>query len=393
MKTYCKNIDPTDPAQIKPFVELCLAGKYGRRDFQAFLAEYCDLTLEQIAAAARGGDLAALEPAVWAIASDVAGRIKRHTLGLAPIRYFYRRDKSNNKLRLIGCESPLHQVMDYVAVYCLMPLFEAKIGRYQCASIPGRGQIYGKRAIERFVRRDNKGTKSKYFAKLDVRHCYESLTKRAVMRRLERDIHKNKPLLWFVGALLDMFKHGFSIGSFLSQYLCNYMLSYAYHYATEQLFKLRRHRDGTSSRVRLTTFVLFYMDDMLLTGSSRKDLKTAVKRLCEYLRGMGLEIKSVWHIKELAREPIDMMGYVIRRDRTTIRARIFLRARRQFMRAWRWVSAGGYITIETARRLVSYRGYFRHSNSTRAEATLHIVEVSRVARAVISRATKKECAA
>lgn len=214
------------------------------------------------------------------------------------------------------------------------------------------------------------------------------------MRRLRRDVHKNTVLLWFVDALLSTFQHGFSIGSFLSQFLCNYMLSYAYHFATEQLYKIRKRRTGRAARVRLVGFVLFYMDDILFIGAAFKDVKKAARLFCTYLRDeLGLEIKPIWHVKALAKEPIDIMGFVIRRDRTTVRARIFVRARRQFLRAWAYLETGGYITIKAARRIISYRGYFSHTDSVGISAKLHIVEVSRAASNVISAAARAELAA
>lgn len=395
MKTYCKNIDITDPEQIEPFVALCFAGKTGRRNFQRLAMRYSDLTQGQIDEAVRKHDNGAFAPAIKGVAVEIAARICRRSLDLLPIRYYERADESNGKIRLIGVESTLQQCMDYVAVWALMPLFRAKIGRYQCASIPGRGQVDGKRAIERFIRRkDPHGTKSKYFVKMDVRHCYQNLTRRAVMRRLRRDVHKNPVLLWFVDALLSTFQHGFSIGSFLSQFLCNYMLSYAYHFATEQLYKIRKRRTGRAARVRLVGFVLFYMDDILFIGAAFKDVKKAARLFCAYLRDeLGLEIKPIWHVKALAKEPIDIMGFVIRRDRTTVRARIFVRARRQFLRAWAYLETGGYITIKAARRIISYRGYFSHTDSVGISAKLHIVEVSRAASNVISAAARAELAA
>lgn len=179
MKTYCKDIDITDPEQIEPFVALCFAGKTGRRNFQRLAMRYSDLTQGQIDEAVRKHDNGAFAPAIKGVAVEIAARIRRRSLDLLPIRYYERADESNGKIRLIGVESTLQQCMDYVAVWALMPLFRAKIGRYQCASIPGRGQVDGKRAIERFIRRkDPHGTKSKYFVKMDVRHCYQNLTRR-----------------------------------------------------------------------------------------------------------------------------------------------------------------------------------------------------------------------
>lgn len=137
-----------------------------------------------------------------------------------------------------------------------------------------------------------------------------------------------------------------------------------------------------------------YMDDILFIGAAFKDVKKAARLFCAYLRDeLGLEIKPIWHVKALAKEPIDIMGFVIRRDRTTVRARIFVRARRQFLRAWAYLETGGYITIKAARRIISYRGYFSHTDSVGISAKLHIVEVSRAASNVISAAARAELAA
>lgn len=75
------------------------------------------------------------------------------------------------------------------------------------------------------------------------------------------------------------------------------MLSYAYHFATEQLYKIRKRRTGKAARVRLVGFVLFYMDDILFIGAAFKDVKKAARLFCAYLRDeLGLEIKPIWHV-------------------------------------------------------------------------------------------------
>ena len=142
------------------------------------------------------------------------------------------------------------------------------------------------------------------------------------------------------------------------------------------------------------TAIATFMDDILFIGAAFKDVKKAARLFCAYLREeLGLEIKPIWHVKALAKEPIDIMGFVIRRDRTTVRARIFVRARRQFLRAWAYLETGGYITIKAARRIISYRGYFSHTDSVGISAKLHIVEVSRAASNVISAAARAELVA
>lgn len=58
-----------------------------------------------------------------------------------------------------------------------------------------------------------------------------------------------------------------------------------------------------------------------------------------------------------------MAGYVMHRTYTTIRPRIFLRARRQYIRAKADVSRNGYVPVWRSYKLVSYNGYFDWTKS------------------------------
>lgn len=98
---------------------------------------------------------------------------------------------------------------------------------------------------------------------------------------------------------------GLNIGSYLSQWLANYYLSAAWHYAEGSLSAVRRsrRRQGEEIRRRLVTHVLFYADDILLIGRSKRDLTIAVKRLRGFLRDrLHLEIHSTWNVKHIGAE-------------------------------------------------------------------------------------------
>lgn len=134
-----------------------------------------------------------------------------------------------------------------------------KIGEYQVSSIPGRGAAYGKRAIERWLR-DGGG---KYAVKMDVRDFYGSIKRPVLMKWLHRHV-KNRQLLWLVGQLVYSAPEGIPIGSFLSQTLANIYLSDLYHLAMEGCTSKRgRHQ---------VAHAIFYMDDMLLLGSNKRQL-------------------------------------------------------------------------------------------------------------------------
>ena len=361
MRTYCKNVDITNPHVIRPWIDLCIAGKTSRSDFARLLRRYGDS---------------------YGIAVEITQRIKARRLALAPIRFFNRMDGMSGKMRELGVEEALQICMDYVAVNALMPLFRAKIGHYQCASIPGRGQVYGKKALEKWVNGDPEH--SKYYDQGDVRHCYKSMKAEMIERHLRRDV-KNETLIWFVMELVHTHINGLSIGSYLSQFLCNYCLSYAYHYASEQLYKVRR-----GVRVRLCYHVLFFQDDIILLGNDKRNLKMAMRRLDQYMRAeLGISLKPTHSVKEVTKEAIDMMGYVVHRGYTTIRARIFIRARRAFLRAAKVLQTGAHLSLRASYRVVSYRGFFVNSNTLEVRVMLHLFEITQAAKQTISYYAKK----
>lgn len=196
MRRYCKRVDIEDEGFCLSAVRDFLRGKSGRREVQALLGEY-------------GGE--------EELARSLAAEIRERRVTVAPIQYFNRIEPINGKHRIIGRETPKHQCFDYIAVNGLAEMLMAKIGDYQTASIPGRGQIFAKHAIEKWIREP----RARYFIKLDIRKFYPSIDQDVLRAMLARDV-KNEALLYLVGVLLDQFPHGLNIGSFLSQYLANY---------------------------------------------------------------------------------------------------------------------------------------------------------------------------
>lgn len=334
MRRYCKRVDIEDEGFCLVAVRDFLRGKSGRREVQALLDEY-------------GGE--------EELARSLAAEIRELRVTVAPIQYFNRIEPINGKHRIIGRETPKHQCFDYIAVNGLAEMLMAKIGDYQTASIPGRGQIFAKHAIEKWIREP----RAKYFIKLDIRKFYPSIDQDVLRAMLARDV-KNEALLYLVGVLLDQFPHGLNIGSFLSQYLANYYASRAYHYAQERLRKTRvNRRTGVVTDKRLVDHVLFYMDDILLMGHDKRDLKMAARRLSKFvIDELHVELKP-WKVCAVDREPLDMVGFVFYTYKTTIRPGIFLRARRAFMLAGR----SEVIPLPLARRCISYYGYLKHSCS------------------------------
>ena len=260
-----------------------------------------------------------------------------------------------------------------------MPLFHAKIGRWQTASIPGRGINDARKAIRKWVR--------------------------VLKTMLAHDVGDRR-LLRLVFTLVDQYRgdRGLNIGSYLSQWLANYYLSAAWHYAEGSLSAVRRsrRRQGEEIRRRLVTHVLFYADDILLIGRSKRDLTIAVKRLRGFLRDrLHLEIHSTWNVKHIGAEPIDMVGYTFRPGRTGVRPAIFLRAERAYARAAKRpmtmamvigrFAARAYArsarrNMAMARKCISYYGWLYHSDSVAFRRRHDIDRIFHQARHVVSAA-------
>ena len=391
MRRFCRNVDIKDTEFIKRCTRLWLDEKKGRNDVQRFLAHYAGLTYRAVHEAIECDDYWFLDGALDAIAADVSTRFQNRKLDLPPIQYKQRYDEHCQKWRTLGIQKPIHQIMDYVAVEGCKELFNAKIGPYQMASLPGRGQEKGVKVILKWLQVDEKHTRD--YVQADIHRCYPSIDHDCLKQLFSRDL-KNPDLFWLVCELIDTFPEGLSIGSYFSQYACNYYLSKAYHYASEQLYKVRKKRNGEVQRTRLVYHILFYMDDILLLGSAKKDVEKALEMLSEFLRTeMKLELKpnykagKVDYIGKDGKHHgsyIDMMGYRIYRDHVTVRRRSYKRIRRTLIRANVRLMYQGTIPLEMARRIISHAGKLEHSNSYHASQKYNLQKVKNVAEHIVS---------
>lgn len=392
MKRSCKNIDITDTETVYPWVLDCILRHKKRHDFRDMLIHIGKMLRCEYYDALHNHDTAAFSRAAYNIACEAVRRIAARQLNLRPVRIRQRVDKSSGKLRDIGDEEAMQQVLDHIAVGAAEQIWHRRIVYHQVSSMPGKGQVHGTQIIRKWIQQDNRAArwahvhkvkysrKCKYFVKLDIRKCYPSMRLEIFMQYFQRDCG-NDDLLWLWETLLQSHRvnghQGFMIGALPSQWACQYMLSFIYRFAMD-LHKMRRRKSQ-----QLVTHMLLYMDDMLLFGSSRRDLKSAVRKIIAYTKDkFGLIIKPNWHIQSIDDAPVDMMGYANHSTgKTTIRTRIFLRARRialRFLRRRR-------LNIQQAWRIASYKGYFIHSDSRKIIKKLRLTDLFAVAARTISR--------
>ena len=383
-KRYCKDIDISDRKLISRAVYSCLEGKYRRNDVLDLFSAESGLTRNQIYCIFYRYGKDSLKWIVEKIINSIQYELLNKDLHFPAIWYKTKIDPSSFKERKIGIQNIKQQIYDYVAVEGLQPIL-CRIGANQCASIKGKGCIYGVRKIRRWLR--NKSLK--YFAKTDIKKCYESIDRKMLMDFLRKKI-KNDLLLWLIETLISTFDKGLSIGSYLSQFLCNIYLSQLYHEISHMHRYRKKRKTGEKEYISLVKHQLFYMDDIMLMSTNSKDIHKAVKQLIKYAKDkLGLEIKVDWFvskidIKDSDTQFIDMMGYRIYRWHTTIRRRTFKRIRRTFLKVKKLIGTHKAIPILWARRVVSYWGQIINSNSNKINKKYNISKIVKICKKVVS---------
>lgn len=402
MKTYCKNFDITNRDLIRKATYNCLEKKYIRKDTLKLLRQYSNsnLTTKDIREMIKNNGKHSVYPYVENIIDGIRKELIERKIVLKPIVYKEKVDGSCLKIRTIGIQDVKQQIYDYVAIEGLQPMLK-RIGEYQYASIKGRGPIKGAQRIQRWLRNKN----IRYAGKADVKKCYENISRENMMKFLHKYV-KNDHLLWLINELLITFGSGLSIGSYLSQFLCNLYMSQLYHEISENMFRVRKHKNGINERINLVTHVLIYMDDILILGTNSKDLNKAMKLIIKFAKDeMGLEVKASWTVfktrlkdrktkdEKYEGQFIDMMGFRIYRWHTTIRRRVFIRIRKAYMRTLKCIKTHKTILVSLARKCLSYYGYIKHTDSFKFKKRYNVYEIVKCCKKVVSNESKIRCKA
>lgn len=363
MKRKCKNVDITDLDLIKDCIHRCLKKKKKTRtDIVRLFDTYGDIDN---------------------IALVLQKELMCKQLDLVPIWYRTIYDVGSQKARVIGIQDIKQQIYDYIAVAGLSELI-AGLGKYQCASLPDRGQIYGALAIHRWISEKHNGKyRINYVCKFDIRKYYESIPQDKIIAWLEKRV-KNEHLMWLIKTLIRTFKKGLSIGSYLSQYLGNLFLMDVYHKIQERSYRVRHKKNGTIQRVNLIYKTLFYMDDLFIAGSNSKDMMRAAEILEEEMRTKGLDLKDSWRCFKIGDDDfVDMMGFKIYRDHITIRRKTFRHIRRAVTKFRRNPNS-----VTNAKTLLSYKGLLEHSDSQKFLKSNNLFALFKKARKVVSKYDK-----
>ena len=319
---------------------------------------------------------------------------RREDVDITPPKIRSRPDGMTGKQRDIALLCMSHQLVEHTVFILLEPLFKAKLYPTQHASIPEHGQTRLKNQVNKYLRK--KSLNIKYACKTDMRHAYQSVKYKRVIKELKKDIPNATHIFKLLSFLGDIAPGGhLIIGGYLDAWLFNYMMSKVIKYA----YSLGKTRRGKF--IPYATRIVTFMDDMLILSSSYKSINFVIKKIKKFAYtelGMTLKIttgitKLLTIEEERARKKydgayrgcpvIDMAGFKIYRGHVAIRRRVFLRTRRQFLRAWRDFNTRGTFSIQRAKKLISYYGYVKQTNSQDFIEKYHVNEIMTVAKRIV----------
>ena len=264
------------------------------------------------------------------------------------------------KIRLIIKPDYVYeQILHHAIVQVLTPIFMRSMYIYSCGSLPGRGGLYGKRYLAKYIRENP--TKIKYVAKGDITKFFQTVNIELVKDKFRKIIHDEK-FLQVLFLVLDSniatyqgqeINMGLPIGYYLSQWIANWFLQ-DFDYFIKQKLKIKCY--------------IRYVDDFVLLSPNKKELHKALAAISEYLNNLDLRLKPNYQVFKLAYvdksgkergRPIDFMGYKFYRDRTILRRGIMLRAVRKALKISKKTNLNWYECTQ----LLCYLGWFKYTDT------------------------------
>jgi hypothetical protein len=255
-------------------------------------------------------------------------------------------DSRSKKYRQI-CSLPFYpdQIIFWCVINTIKPVLMHGMYEWCCGSIPGRGIKCGYRAVRRWLDCDWKNTK--YCLKLDIHHFYQSIPHDKLMMAFQHKI-KDRKMLWLIKTIVDSLADGLPIGNYTSQWFANFYLEPLDHYIKQELHIKRYVR---------------YVDDMVLFSHSKKQLHKALKAINEYLKGMGLTLKSNYQIFPTKSRPVDFLGFQFHHGYIKLRNSNFLRLYRRYRKIRKMLKRHKTVSPKLAMGFISQCGELKHCNA------------------------------
>ena len=232
-------------------------------------------------------------------------------------------EPSAKKDRIIYPPHNEEHVLHHLICQELEPMFMRGMYEFCVASVPGRGDSYGRKYMKRWVKRNKK----LYVLKLDIHHFFDSIDRKILFDKLSERINDERflaiirKILWYDG---NKNGKGIPIGFYTSQWFANFYLQDFDYFIKQELHALHYMR---------------YMDDIVILDTNKRKLWRIYLEVKSYLENrLHLKLNGNRQLfrfsypdksgKEKGRA-IDFMGYVFHYNRATLRKRTLFRVRQK----------------------------------------------------------------
>ena len=234
------------------------------------------------------------------------------------------------------------QYIHHTLIQVLQPVMMKGMDNFCCGSIRDRGTAHARKAIQKWMKNDIKGTK--YCLCADIRHFYDSLKPEVVTDRMKQLIKDHRVL----DLIERINQNGISIGAYTSQWFANTTL--------QPLDRLIRESGYCKHYVR-------YMDNLTIFGSNKRKLRYLREDIQKWLNEHGLELKGDWQIFPVKKRMPMAVGFRYGCGYTLIRKHNLFRIKRTVNEYWKFKAKGEDMTFEFAAGLLSRLGQLMHCNN------------------------------
>ena len=217
------------------------------------------------------------------------------------------------KERVICAASFEERVVHHAIMNVCHRYFERHLIHDTYATRKGKGIYAAMEKAQKGMRKYN------YVAKLDVRKYFDSISHSVLKIKLAR-LFKDKELLNLLYGIIDSYSvkedTGIPIGNLTSQYFANFYLSFLDHYAKENL--------------KIPVYVR-YMDDILLFGCDKNEVKNKVVMVKRYIaEELRLELKP--EVLLHTNSGVSFLGYSIYKNKILLSRRSKIRFKKKMIK-------------------------------------------------------------
>jgi len=206
-----------------------------------------------------------------------------YSYGPKPLVHFVLRDP---KTRKISKSDFRDRIIHHALINVIGQIFEKQFIYDSCANQIGKGNLFAIKRFEKFQRKTtNNLTSSAYCFKSDIKHYFQEVNHRVLIKIISRKI-KDEKVIWLIRQILSprerdvardiTLSKGMPLGNLTSQFFANVYLS--------ELDYFVKHKLKAKYYIR-------YVDDFVILHKSKEKLQEWRRRIEKFLeKKLGLEL-------------------------------------------------------------------------------------------------------